>query len=402
MSRRLQIDPATRGWSLCALASAVYALAVLHRTSLGVRAEDVVDRYHVDSLELSYLAAASILVYALTQIPVGLVLDQFGPRTVLVAALLLLGGGSVLLGIATSTPTALLARLLLGMGDACTFLAVLRVAASVLPVSSFPLAAAFANACGASGQLIGTFPLKVLLGNLSWGPAFILLGSIAFALLLPIYWWIPHGFTASVRKGQTELPQLTHRALDRRVMGAALGHSLVVPQFYVLTAAWGHPIMTHRSGVSATYATAVVAVAAAVFGIGSGVMALKPAWSSAGVPLLIGISVPAIVLWSAVAILPRTEPHLVTMALGVASGAAAACAGVAYGMGRREAAGAVAGTRSGVVNAISFGCTGLLMVAIGVTLKSTSDSTHLAPPAFVASQMLCVAAAFLIVTCRNA
>lgn len=82
-----------RSWLMFGVAITAYLVAVLQRSSLGVAAVEATERFGVAAAALSLLAVVQIIVYAVLQIPVGVMIDRVGPRALLAtgAALMLLG-----------------------------------------------------------------------------------------------------------------------------------------------------------------------------------------------------------------------------------------------------------------------------------------------------------------------
>ena len=71
------------GWTVWLAAVAVYILAVFHRTSLSVAGLAAVDRFGISAAELATFTMVQLLVYAGMQIPVGVLLDRYGSRRLL-------------------------------------------------------------------------------------------------------------------------------------------------------------------------------------------------------------------------------------------------------------------------------------------------------------------------------
>src|SRR5699024_5227509 len=109
---------ARRAWWIWAVAVLAYVAAVFHRGSLGVAGPLALERVDVGPAALSAFTVLQVGIYASMQIPTGLLVDRFGARRILTAAVLLLGGGQVLFAVATAYPLGLLARAVLGTGDA--------------------------------------------------------------------------------------------------------------------------------------------------------------------------------------------------------------------------------------------------------------------------------------------
>ncbi|MGZ6804577.1 MAG: MFS transporter, partial [Nocardioidaceae bacterium] len=70
-------------WTVYAAAVSIYILAVFHRSSLGVAGLLATQRFHIAATQLSVFTMVQLLVYAAMQIPVGALLDRFGPKRLL-------------------------------------------------------------------------------------------------------------------------------------------------------------------------------------------------------------------------------------------------------------------------------------------------------------------------------
>src|SRR5436305_6850232 len=115
----------TRAWWMWGLGVGAYTVAVFNRASLGVASLQAQHRFHASAGELSTFAVLQLAVYAAMQIPVGVVLDRFGTRRLVALGAVVMVAGQVTLAVAHSVGFAILARVLVGMGDAMTFISVL-------------------------------------------------------------------------------------------------------------------------------------------------------------------------------------------------------------------------------------------------------------------------------------
>src|SRR3954470_22649736 len=105
----------------------VYLLAVFHRSSLAVAGIAAAERFDIGASQLATFTMLQLLVYAAMQIPVGLMVDRFGPRSVLLMGALTLTLAQVGFAFADGYVWALVARVFVGVGDAMTFVCVLRL-----------------------------------------------------------------------------------------------------------------------------------------------------------------------------------------------------------------------------------------------------------------------------------
>ncbi|MBV6698817.1 MFS transporter [Kitasatospora aureofaciens] len=173
-------------WLAWSIGVSVYILAVIHRTSLGVAGLDAADRFGIGASALSTFSILQVLVYAAMQIPVGLLVDRFGPRRVLLLGILLLSTGQLAFAFSSSFAPALASRAVLGCGDAMTFISVLRIAARWFPAAKNPFVAQLTGLAGMGGNLVTTVVLAQALHSEGWTPTFAaiaLLGVAVFALV---------------------------------------------------------------------------------------------------------------------------------------------------------------------------------------------------------------------------
>lgn len=155
----------------------VYVVAITGRTSFGVASVDAIDRFGVDASRIAVFTAVQIGVYAFAQIPVGMLIDRFGPRRLLVAGALIMALGQVLLGFTSSYWVAIGARVLIGAGDATAFLSVMRILPYWFPLKKTPLFTQMTAAIGQTGQFLSAVPFLALLHGPGWTTAFLSLGA---------------------------------------------------------------------------------------------------------------------------------------------------------------------------------------------------------------------------------
>src|SRR6195952_3498823 len=122
-----RVGSALRGpWAIWIVGMLVYVLAVFHRSSLGVAGLVATERFDISATQLATFTMLQLLVYAGMQIPVGLLVDRFGSRIVLLVGLVLMTLGQAGFAVTDTYSLALLARAFVGVGDAMTFICVLR------------------------------------------------------------------------------------------------------------------------------------------------------------------------------------------------------------------------------------------------------------------------------------
>ncbi|MFB7662669.1 nitrate/nitrite transporter [Kitasatospora sp. NPDC056138] len=242
-------------WTAWSIGVCVYVLAVIHRTSLGVAGLDAAARFGIGASALSTFTILQVMVYAAMQVPVGLLVDRFGPRRVLLLGVLLLSCGQLAFAFSSSFGPALASRAVLGCGDAMTFISVLRVAARWFPAAKNPLVAQLTGLVGTGGNLVTTVVLAPALHSEGWTFTFALtalLGVGAFAAVALLLKEAPVGVTVVPVAGR-RLPVREQIRQAWREPGTRLGmwvHFTTAFPGAAFGLLWGMPYLVEGQGMS--------------------------------------------------------------------------------------------------------------------------------------------------------
>src|SRR5688572_21246695 len=200
--------PSARAFLVWAVALLAYAVAVFHRSSLGVAAVEAQERFSAGASAVSLFLVLQLAVYAGLQVPVGVALDRLGSRRMILAGAVTMAAGQLVLALASDVPTAVAARVLVGAGDAMTFISVLRLVSLWFPGRTVPLITQLTGILGQLGSVAAAYPLVALLHGTSWRSTF--LGAAATGVLVGVLVLValrgaPSGTLAGAPPGLSEL-----------------------------------------------------------------------------------------------------------------------------------------------------------------------------------------------------
>ncbi len=367
-----------RALLIWATAVLVYLAAVFHRTSLGVASIEASARFGLGPAALGTFTVLQIGVYALMQIPTGLLVDRYGPRRVLTVAAVLLGLGQVVFAFATAYPLGLLARAVLGVGDAMTFVSVLRLVAAHFPARRYAALASLTAALGALGNLISTLPLAVLLGGAGWTATFAVTGAATalYAVVLAL----------RIRDTPAGVPEVRREPASPRVVlgqvrqawrtpGTRLGFWVHFSTMFapaMLGLLWGFPYLVRAQGLTEPAAgllLGVLVVGAIVGGPAVGTtISRRPAWRT---PMVVGYLVAALGVWTVLLGWPGGRVPAAVLPAGFAvlslGGPAST---IAFALARDYNPLHRVGTATGVVNVGGFVAITVCALAVGVLLSA--------------------------------
>jgi sugar phosphate permease len=160
-----------RSWLVWACAALFFGYQFLLRVSPSVMTQELMTDFHVDACALGTLTSCYFYAYVLLQLPVGTLLDKFGPRRLLTFAALLCTGGSLLFSSAETLALASLGRFLIGAGSAFGFLSCMKVGALWFPPQRISMVVGFTLFLGFTGALSGSYPMSFLVDALGWREA---------------------------------------------------------------------------------------------------------------------------------------------------------------------------------------------------------------------------------------
>lgn len=172
-----------RAWIVWSTGTLAYIVAVLDRTTMGVSGLDAAKRFSASPGVLSTFVVLQVIVYAAAQIPAGLLLDRFGSKKkMILTGATLMVAGQLVLAVTVSLPTAIAARAVVGgLGDAFTFISVLRLVPHWFRPRQIPLVTQLTGISGQLGQVLSAVPFLSLLIGSGWTRAY--LAVAAFGVL---------------------------------------------------------------------------------------------------------------------------------------------------------------------------------------------------------------------------
>ncbi len=362
-----------RAWVIWSVALAVYLLAVFHRSSLGVAGLIAADRFDIDATRLSLFTVLQLLVYAGMQVPVGVLLDRFGSRALLLAGLVLMTSAQVAFAFSETFATAVLARAVLGAGDAMVFISVIRLVGAWFLVRQAPLVTQLTGQGGQLGAIVAAAPLSWALHQLGWTAAFGLASSVGVVLMVAVALVVKDSPYAASGIAPVKL-----RALVRSVQtvwgnpGTRLGlWSHFTPQFSptVFAMLWGFPFLVRGQGLSPGEASTLLMLMTG-WVIVSG---LVLSWLVTRLPfyrswIVLGVVSLIVAVWTVVLLRDTPAPMwlLVVLVLATATGGPASMVG--FDLARSFTPLESLGRANGLVNIGGFVASLLTMALVGVIL----------------------------------
>lgn len=390
--------PGLRAWLIWGTGVAAYMLAVTNRTSLAAVGVDAADRFQADAATLSLFAVVQLAVYGGMQIPVGVLLDRYGSRPIITIGMLLMAAGQLTMALSPSVGVAIVARMLLGAGDAAVFPAVLRLVATWFPAQRGPLMVQLTGILGQAGQLIAVIPIAAVLHATDWSVTFggiaglcVLFAILVFAIVRNRPPELARDVSVDTDTGAIRVVTST---IDTGVgIRAALAHPGTRLAFWshfttpfagtAFILLWGFPYLTAGEGLTVGQAGALTSIyvfAGMALGPVLGELSRRAPHRRSRALVLPAVGF-QLLAWSAVILWPGRSPIwlLVILLIALAMGGPASM--IAFDHARTHNPSHRLSTATGVTNAGGFLAALLAIFAIGFVLDlqgaGTPDSYRL-------------------------
>jgi sugar phosphate permease len=371
-----------RSWIVFGFAVFAYIVAVLQRSSLGVAGVAATERFHVTAAVLSSLAVIQLIVYAGLQIPVGLLLDRVGSRALIATGAGLMLLGQVTLAFAPVIGIAIGGRVLLGAGDAMTFISVLRLLPNWFSGRRLPLVSQLLGTVGSTGQVLSALPLTLLLGSILWTPTFLILASVSGLALIGVLFFVRNGtspVTTSITVvGSRRVSPARHILDNLSRPGTRLGfwsHFTTQSSGTVFSLLWGFPFLSVALGYGPSAASllltlmvATAVVVGPVLGILTARFPLRRSNVVLGIVTSMGIA------WAIVLVWPGQPPvwSVVLLVIVIAIGGPGSLIG--FDFARTFNPLRSLGSANGIVNVGGFLASFVMMFLIGLVLDAVNSS----------------------------
>jgi predicted MFS family arabinose efflux permease len=295
---------------LIAALVSIYAISQFLRNSIGVIANDLARELDLSATQTGLLSSAFFFAFAAVQIPIGILIDRYGPKRTMLATAVLTVAGTVLFALAPSASLLIGARAAMGLGCSTFFMAPLVIYARRFPPERFAGLTSLQMGLANTGTLAATAPLAASAAAFGWRASFLAVAALTVVIALVVIVVVP-------KDAVSGKPKETCGAAFRGV-AAALKVPSFWPVFFMhlttygcfasVIGLWGGPWLSDVHGADLPTRGNVLLLGATAQICGMLMWgAMDRFWGSYKTPVLIG-STATIVLLVILAAAPLAQP----------------------------------------------------------------------------------------------
>ena len=368
------------GWLICGLGAVFYSYEYLLRIAPSVMESPLRAHFNLSATGFGFLSSIYYFAYVPMQLPVGVLLDRYGPQRLLTVACFICVVGTFLFTGTSTYWVAALGRFLVGFGSSFAFVGVLKLATIWLPENRLAMASGMTSALGPIGAMLGDNFLEIFVHH--WGWVNTLNSTAIFGILLTVVLWFgihdkqgrhrQHGTVSNFKSGMIDLGLIIR---NKQIWVNGMYGCLVYLPTTVFAELWGIPYLVHAHGMSTHAAGVANSFLFLGFIVGAPLMGyISDRLARRKFPMLIGASGAAILMMIILYVPGLTESNIqhLMFLLGLFYSAQA----IVFAVGRELSPGEAAGTAMAVTNMVVMLGAMFLQPLVG-HLLDFSLSTHL-------------------------
>lgn len=260
-ARRLAIF----GWAAGAI---FFFYAWVLRVSPSVIVDELMRELSVGAGAIGGLSAFYFYSYAGLQIPIGMLIDRYGPRRLMTLAGFTCAIGCVWFSQSTTLWELSAARFLIGAAAGFSLVGAMAVAGQWFPSSRFALLSGFAMLLGMAGGVFGQAPMRLAVERSDWRTAMIWMGAAGVAIGIAA-WCLVRDRRLSQRGGRDVVAGLGQVVRNRQTWLLAIAGLGSTGPLLGFAGLWGVPYLAETQGLTRAEAASITSFVFIGWGIGS-------------------------------------------------------------------------------------------------------------------------------------
>lgn len=241
-------------WMVWVIGSVFYGYQYILRVMPNIMITDIMQQFGISAATFGQFSGVYYIGYSLIHLPIGIMLDRFGPRKVMSACILLTVLGLAPLLFAKHWAYPIIGRLLIGIGSSAAILGVFKIIRMAFAESRFPRMLSLSVTIGLIGAIYGGGPVSYMRDTFGYQTVIqlIALGGLLLALLT--YWLIPDLKQAA---NTTVISDIKEVLSNKKVVLSCLFAGLMVGPLEGFADVWGTAFLKGVYGFDGTIAASL-------------------------------------------------------------------------------------------------------------------------------------------------
>ncbi|MBI3236862.1 MAG: MFS transporter [Chlamydiales bacterium] len=179
-------------WMIWIIASIFYAYQYIVRVMPAIMLNDIMQQFNMDATTFGQFSGVYYIGYSLMHLPMGIMLDRYGPRKIMTICILLIVTGLSPLAFANHWFYPIIGRFLIGLGSSAAILGVFKIIRMTFREGQFARMLGFSVTIGLIGGIYGGGPVNYMCTVFGYHTVVYLFAAAGIGLALVTYWMVPN------------------------------------------------------------------------------------------------------------------------------------------------------------------------------------------------------------------
>lgn len=212
-------------WTVWLIASIFYAYQYILRVMPNIMMNDIMQQFNIDAALIGQFSGVYYLGYSLMHLPIGIMLDRYGPKKVMTACILTTVAGLQPLIFAEHWIYPIIGRLLIGMGSSAAILGVFKIIRMTFSEERFSRMLSLSVTVGLIGAIYGGGPVSYMLDTLGYHTVLGIFSALGIVLAIVTYAIVPNAESTSQSSVAANIKEVL---TNGKVIGCCLCAGLMV------------------------------------------------------------------------------------------------------------------------------------------------------------------------------
>lgn len=241
-------------WMIWIIASIFYAYQYILRVMPNILLNDIMQHFHIDAATFGQFSGIYYIGYSLMHLPVGILLDRYGPKKIMSACILLTIAGLSPLLFAHHWMYPIIGRFLVGLGSSAAILGVFKIIRMAFKEEWFPRMLSLSVTIGLIGAIYGGGPVNYMRETFGYEAVVYLFGAVGIVLALATYWIVP---TIQSAPSSTVLSDIKEVLSNPKVVWSCLFAGFMVGPLEGFADVWGTAFLKQTHGLDGALAASL-------------------------------------------------------------------------------------------------------------------------------------------------
>ena len=241
-------------WMIWIIASVFYAYQYVLRVMPNIMLNDIMQQFHIDAATFGQLSGVYYIGYSLLHLPVGILLDRFGPKKIMSGSILLTVVGLSPLVFADYWVYPMVGRFLIGLGSSAAILGLFKIIRTAFSAEKFPRMLSLSVTIGLIGAIYGGGPVNYMRAAFGYQTVIYLFAITGLILALFTYWLIPNSQNSPSGTVTSNIKEVLKNG---KVLWTCVFAGLMVGPLEGFADVWGTAFLKQVCGLEGTVAASL-------------------------------------------------------------------------------------------------------------------------------------------------